>query len=329
VIQTPAAASSVPAVPVAAGESFLAIVWRRTRYAVAIALSAVLFSYLGWGFARPPAEWGGVSLLVWPNHGILSTIVLMLLLLLVTAISSLIVHPDSPHMGLFCSLLGMAALSIRGGTVHMLMVYAQDTDSTPRVAVSLALECLEWGCVILLADAFARWLHDRFLANQRWVFRVNPSMGRQSDLAAAAGFAKYISHHLHTDRIKGPVRIPLAMICSGALAFLFLIVFMQSELKGQVLMACFVSFFLSTLCAYAAFPTVPFWSLILAVPLTGAVGYLISRNYVPTFPGHAPDHSPGLVMRALPIDYLTVGVPGAILGLYWGLAWALGTEEEP
>jgi hypothetical protein len=33
-------------------------------------------------------------------------------------------------------------------------------------------------------------------------------------------------------------------------------------------------------------------------------------------------------MRALPIDYVTAGVPGAILGLYWGFAWALGSEER-
>jgi hypothetical protein len=329
VTQTPAVSpSSDPATPAPTGETFLALAWRRTRYVVAIVLSAILFSYLGWNFARPPAEWGGVSLLAWPNQGILSTAILMLLLLAVTAISSLIVHPDSPHMGLFCSLLGMAALSIRGGTVHMLSIYAQVTNSAPRVAHALALECLEWGCVILLADAFARFLHDRFLSNQHWILRTDPQIGHQllakTRNGEPVGFAKSISHSLGTDHIKGPVRIPLAMILSAAFAFLFLFIFMQSQLKGQVLFACFISFFLSTLCAYAAFPTVPFWSLILTVPLTGAVAFLIGRNYLPPFPGHAPYFA----MRALPIDYLTAGVPGAILGLYWGFAWALGTEPE-
>jgi hypothetical protein len=328
VSQTPAVSpSSTPANPAPTGESFLALAWRRTRYVVAIVLSAVIFSYLGWHFARPPAEWGGVSLLAWPNHGVLSTAILMLLLLVVTTISSLIVHPDSPHMGLFCSLVGMAALSIRGGTVHMLDVYALTTNTGPHIAYALAIECLEWGFVILIVDAFARFLHDRFLANQHWMFRTNPDLVRQlnqTEVGMALGFAKSISHSLYTDRLKGPVRIPLAMIVSGACAFLFLFIFMQSQLKGQVLMACFVSFFLSTLCAYTAFPTVPFWSLILTVPLTGAVAFLIGRNYLPPFPGHAPYFA----MRALPIDYLTAGVPGAILGLYYGFAWALGTEPE-
>jgi hypothetical protein len=323
VTQTPPAAAQ----PALAPESFLAVVFRRTRYSIAIILSAYFFCTLGWQLAAPPPEWAGVSLVVWHNHGILSTLLLTGMLLAATAVCSLLVHPDSPHMGLACALLGMAGLSIRGGTVQMLMVHTRESGSMPHVADALALECVEWGCVILLADAFARLFHDRLLANQQWVLRANPILGTKiskTDLGVAAGFSKTVSHALRTDRIKGPVRIPLAMAWSGAIAFLFLYVFMQSQLKGQVLMACFVAFIISTICAYAAFPTVPFWSLILAVPLTGAVAFLVGRNAVPGYPGHAPFFA----MRALPIDYLTAGVPGAILGLYYGLSWSLGSLED-
>jgi hypothetical protein len=329
VTQTPSASSAEPNVPApqAAGESFLAVTWRRTRYVVAVALSAVLFSWLGWSFARPPAEWSGVSLMAWPGQGLISAFILMGILLLATAICSLIVHPDSPHMGLFCSLLGMAGLSIRGGTVHMLMVYGQTTGKMPAVADALAWECVVWGCVIVLADLFARWVHDKWLANDHWLLRATPERAQKfarTDLGKAAGFSKTMSAWLHTDRITGPLRIPLAMVCSGAIAYLLLNVLMQSELKGQVLMACFVAFLVSTVCAYAAFPTTPFWAFVLAVPLTGAVMYLVGRNVVPRYPGHAAFFA----MRALPIDYLTVGVAGAILGWYKGLEWAMGGAEE-
>ena len=67
--------------------------------------------------AAPAAEYAGVSLLVWGNHGVVTALVLTLILLAATAISALLVHPDNPHMGLFCALLGMAGLSIRGGDV--------------------------------------------------------------------------------------------------------------------------------------------------------------------------------------------------------------------
>ncbi|MCL2648373.1 MAG: hypothetical protein FWD61_15415, partial [Phycisphaerales bacterium] len=66
---------SVPAQPAQPGnestsaeltaESFLGVVIRRTRYVVAMLLSAWLFCTVGWQVARPPADWGGVSLMVW------------------------------------------------------------------------------------------------------------------------------------------------------------------------------------------------------------------------------------------------------------------------
>ena len=116
-------------------------------------------------------------------------------------------------------------------------------------------------------------LHDRLLSNHQWLLRNEPEMGKRmeakSRLGHAVGSSKTISQSLGTGRIAGPVRIPLAMILSGLLAFGFMFVLMQSQLKGQVLMACFVAFLGSTICAYYAFPTAPFWSFILAVPLTG------------------------------------------------------------
>jgi hypothetical protein len=292
-------------------------------------LSAVLFSWLGWNFAKPPADWGGVSLMVWQSQGYVSIVLLAIILLASTAICSLIVHPDSPHMGLFCALLGMTALSIRGGTVHMLIVHAEQTHTMRETAMAMAMECIMWGCVAILADAFARFFHDRLLANTHWIHRHDPKLGREilthvAPAGVAMGASLAVSKTLHTDKIKGPIRIPLAIILSGAVAYLLLFVLMQSQMKGQVIMACFVAFLASTICAYMAFPTVPFWAILVTVPLTASVGYFMSRDGVSRYPGHAPYFA----MQALPIDYLTAGGAGAILGYYWGFAWAVGSAEE-
>ncbi len=312
-----------------APESFVESVWRHTRYVVAILISALLFCWLGWNFAHPPADWGGVSLVVWQGQSYFSVVVLALILLAATAVSALIVHPDSPHMGLYCALLGMSALSIRGGSAHMLLVHAEQTHSTQAVAGAMAVECIMWGCVALLADAFARFYHDRLLANTHWIHRADPelvgkALVKMPTTGVALGLSQTISKSLHTDKIKGPVRIPLAIAWSGGIAFLMLFCLLQSQAKGQVLMACFVAFLCSTICAYMAFPTVPFWATFMAVPITGAIGYLLARNGAAPFPGHAPFFA----MRALPIDYLTAGGAGAILGYYKGFAWALGSVEE-
>ena len=96
-------------------------------------LSALFFSTVGWRVAAPLAEWGGVSVMVWANHGIvagmLQALLLALMLGLATAVCSFLVHPDSPHMGLFCALLGIGGLSIRGGTIHMLLEQAEQTGA--------------------------------------------------------------------------------------------------------------------------------------------------------------------------------------------------------
>jgi hypothetical protein len=62
----------------------------------------------------------------------------------------------------------------------------------------------------------------------------------------------------------------------------------------------------------------------LAVPLTAACGYLYGMNMQGLYPGE-----PGFFMaRALPIDYISAGIPGAILGYYAGFRWSLHTPPE-
>ena len=310
-------------------EGFWAVIYRRSRYTVAIVLSGAMFSTWGWQLAAPVPEWGGVSLLAWGNHGLVTALGLSLMLLLATAVCSLLVHPDSPHMGLFCALLGMAGLAIRGGSIRSLIVYGQMRNMQPAIAQALALECVQWTLLFLVAEVFTRLLHDRLLSNLHWITRsgsVAAAAAAQQGVPGSApvGVSLAVSKFLRTRGLPRPIATPLALVYSGFLAFLLLIVFMQTQLKGQVLVACFVSFFLSTLAAYLAFPRVLALALFLAVPLTAAGGYLYGMNLPCPYPGQT-----GFVMmRALPIDYMSAGIPGAILGYYVGLLWALHSAEE-
>ena len=332
---TPATDRSSPLGP----ESFWSVVVRRSRYVTAILLSAILFCTVGWHIngwvvAAPPPDWAGVSLVVWQNHSVLAAFVLTFLLLLATAISSLLVHPDSPHMGLACALLGLAGLSIRGGPIYMLVRYAQQSP-TGYAAVSqgLAIECLEWGIIVLIAEVFGRLLHDRFFANTHWIGRSGNDLAsklvqdRPDPHHKPLGVALEVSRFFHTHDMGRKLSIPLAMITSGMLSFLMLAALMQSQQKGQVLMACFVSFYVSTLLAYLMFPRVPMLALLMVVPLTAAAAYLFGIHVQPAHP--APGHVPFFAMRALPIDYASMAIPGAIFGYYGGFHWAMSSHETP
>jgi hypothetical protein len=328
VTQPAAPAASLDLIP----ESFWAIVIRRSRYVLAVCASAFLFHSLGWMVAAPPPNMAGVSLLAWGgsgNAGLFAAAVLAAILLLATFICTLLTHPDAPHIGLFCALLGMTALSIRGGNVHLLYENAIAHDTYPLIAGLLALECVQWAIIFLIAETFARLLHDRFLANTRWITRSGPDLSmemlaRIRPASGAIGVSLYVSQMLRTTKMRRRIATPLAIIYSVLVAVLLLYLLLQSSLKGQVLFACFAAFFLTTINSYLAFPRVPFVAFMLAVPLTAAVGYLYGRHAIGLYPG-----DPGFFMaRALPIDYISAGIPGAILGYYAGFRWSLHTPPE-
>ena len=326
-----AAPSSVPAEPESlapTSESFWSLLLRRTRYVIAIAVAALLFCTLGWSVAAPPGQEGGVSLMAWPNHGLVMGLSLAVIVIVSTIVCTLLVHPDSPHMGLFCTLLGMAGLSIRGGTIHMLVQYAQITGTYAHIAQLLAVECAQWAILLLIAEAFTRVLHNQFFANTHWIVRARPDAGHailaQSRLRHAVGVSQTVSQTLKTDKIQGWPVIPLAVIWSMAIATILLYVLMQSQAKGQVLMASFIAFLVSTLCAYLAFPRVPIVALLLAVPLTAGLLYLYGMHMPTLYPGHAAFFA----ARALPIDYVSAGGAAAILGYYWALQWSLHSSLD-
>ncbi|HVX84552.1 MAG TPA: hypothetical protein VH253_07025 [Phycisphaerae bacterium] len=341
-----AADAALPVTPMP--ESFWGTVFRRVRYVAGVGISGVLFWTLGWLVASPPADYAGVSLTVWPgHHALLELAGLAVILLVATGVSALICHPDSPHQGLWCGSLGLVALSVRGGKVFTIIRYAQvDSATYGATCRLLALECVHWTVLFLLAEAFARFLHDQVFANTRWITRHSQEVGAMmaravgsgeresrgrrlaSGKAGAMGVSEQVSGALGTGKLGGPLAGVLAVVANAALALVFLLVLLQSQSKGQVVVAMFASFFASTLCSYMAFPTVPAVVQFAAVPVAAAAGYLYAAGYPGlTGPQAYPGHPGIFFARALPIDYFAAGVPGAISGFYTAFHWSLQSHE--
>jgi len=312
-----------PAQPELVAETFLGVLIRRARYVVAILLSAWLFGVIGWQFAMPPADWGGVSPLVWgtsPLHVMAwsQIAVLMGLLVIAAVLASLLVHPDTPHMGLCCALMGMAALSIRGGSIYMLVRHAEAEGTYSRTFQLLAIETVIWCSVLITAERIVRALHGRFLlANTRWLTRSGVDLVKAQQIEG--GMAYGIAKRLGTLKLPRIITIVLACLVNATVGGLLLFLVLQVQLKGQVLFGCFAAFFISTLLAYFAFPRVPAVTFFLSVPIAAAVGYWLTACHPIAYPGHA-----GLYLgNALPIDYISTGIPGAIFGYYMALHWNL------
>jgi hypothetical protein len=316
-----------------APESFWAVAVRRTRYVVAVIIAGLLFHYLGWLVAAPPPNMAGVSLVAWGSagpglSGVLPALALAAILIVAALLCSIVIHPDSPHMGLFCALLGSLALSIRGGDARMLYGIAIDNGVYPQISRLLAIECIHWAFIFLIAEIVTRAFHKKFLANTDWLKRGGADLSvvqRVPGDNASLGIAHGVAKGLGTLKLPTVVATPIAFIANVALASLFLYVFLQSPIKGQVIFGCFAAFFVSTHLVYYAFPNVPIFVLLLSIPLTAAIGYLLSANQMPPYPS-----LPGLYFgRALPIDYIGAGIPGAILGFYLAFQWDLHSRLEP
>ncbi len=328
--EPPAISPADAAVPVsAAPESFWGTVLRRVRYAAAILISALLFGTFGWMVASPPPQAGSISLTVWPGHSaLLAVAVLAALLLVTTAISSLLCHPDSPHQGLWCALLGMVALSARGGSSFTLIQFAQDggPDHYASVCRTLALECIHWTVLFLLAETFARFIHDRFLANTRWITRISPEAATR--LVGDSGAASLPRAPAKLN-VPAAAAGPLALLMNAALGAFCLAVLLQSQAKGQVVAACFFSFLASTFFTAITFPNVSAMMLFLAVPVTAAAGYLYASGYPGLIsPSGYPGHPGNFFPRALPIDFFAAGLPGAISGYYFAFHVTLNSGES-
>lgn len=331
--EPPAISPADAAVPVTpAAETFWGTVLRRLRYGTAVVISALLFGYVGMMVAGPPPQAAGVSLTVWPGHSaLLAVAVLAVLLLVSTAIGSLLCHPDSPHQGLWCALLGLVALSARGGTSFMIIQTAQlsGPDAYASMCRMLALECVHWTVLFVLAETFARFMHDTWLPNTRWITRVSPEAVTKMVRVPASGGGRGNVAAARAGKFNVP---PAAAQAIGfgmnmAIGALLLSVVLQSQAKGQVVTACFVSFLASTFLTGLAFPNVPALTLFLAVPATAAAGYLYAAGFPGMSPGY-PGHPGNFFPRALPIDFIAAGVPGAISGYYFAFHLTLHSAES-
>jgi hypothetical protein len=312
----------------------MAVTVRRLRYLVAIALCAAGYATLGWMAAQPAPDSSGVSLVA-QHSGFLGFGVLVLVTIVGVALAIPLCHPDAPYAGMWCTFLGLGGLAIRGGTIRQLLLQAQYAKNVPDFYHALAVECLQWAAIIIVADLTTRFLWHRFYSNVHWIGRsgIDPAHVAKSTTSVAGEVAAKVGQ-------RGMwIDSSLALAATGALSYFLLNVFMQTQLKQQVLVGSFVCFGVGALVARIFSPNADSLAFWLAVPATAAVGYLMSTQNVAIVNGHLevdgkmallvyPGQAVSAFGRALPIDYIAGGVPGAILGYYTAVRMHLHSASE-
>jgi hypothetical protein len=251
-------------------------------------LAAIAFWYVGSTFTIPAVRGYAGSLL--QGAAVANVLLIAIAYASIAAAASLLLGRIRPGIGVFAASFGLAAISVRGGTVSSVL---RDLGASATYSMFLG------ETVLLAAIAAGAMLLSRFLAPL-------PPLAILHDDEPAKGSDRLISVGLQT-----------------AITLVLVMVLGQSDVKGQALASVGIASLVATLVADNSLP-VGFTPLAVMAPFVAA---LVGYAWALTASGGSADPANGLV-TALPLDYASFGVAGTMMGHWMTHQWREEAEEE-
>ena len=299
-------------------------VFDRTAMLMSWVLACALFLSVGWLTMAPDDPLGAVSVLT--RDGAFMMIVQIAALAgVVSALATIIAGQRLTDVGTFAVALGLALVSLRGGTAEYLLMQGAAVSATSEraLAVRFAIEALGWFLVtvvaVLVASVVQRWcfgsLEDDATSAGHPPGGEIPTLAgcdipqlSESWLAVSAG---------RQTAPRDGLKHTLTVIAVGlaAMAVLSFGLSSRSIRHGQT---CFVVAASVCIAVYIAYRSVPVRSVlwcILGVGMTALIGYVwaLVRPAVPGLPPNIPSCH---FLRILPVQFISVGTAAA-LALFW------------
>ncbi|HOA75722.1 MAG TPA: hypothetical protein PL151_03845 [Phycisphaerae bacterium] len=305
----------------------------KTRIGAAVAAAALLLYTMGWMVARPHdpnlavtfVRSGRAVAATWPTLAVLTVVA--------GIIGTVLAGPRLPEAGVFAAAIGLAVLSLRGGSMQVLLAAEQATTEPARQAfmTAMALDCLLWSGILL-----ATWVAVTWAWRWVWLNGNAPALlsGKPATSAAAPSAAKPAG---------GPGKAPKSASAAGTGAGWSALVVtgvvgvfvvwltagrtpVANVHRGQTIAAVAAGLYLGAMAAryFTGVRDVRWYAL--AVPAVGLTAYLVGYlssdmqwaegppyhyyKYLATTPSHD-------LARPLPIEFVAVGM-AAVLAGYWG-----------
>lgn len=330
----------------------------KLRVTVACAIGLALFASVGWTVARPADPRAPITLVL-DGGGWLTTWGSVLGLAAVTsAVATAAAAPIFIGSGMLATAVGLAAMSLRGGTMTELLLY-RGADAAQRQALAqrLMLETLLWfaaiGVAAIVGATVRRWLGGEAMpldeadasagdakggSPKRRGDGSGGAAGTKSSAAAASGAGGWLNRSGFS--VSRGLRVlrdgaGATLVSLGAAWFLITVVIGRTSVawieRGQVLFAVGASFFCAVMLARVLFKAAPLSSCVIAVPLLACVGY--AWGYIRPIASNVGYYAdlastpPSDLFRPLPIEYVGMGVVGVVLG-YWFAIRSLSSPDD-
>jgi len=288
---------------------------------VAWSIAIALFVTVGWRVLRPVDPQGAVSLLTC-RYPWLMVVQMAALGAVVAAATTVLVGRKLADAGVFATCLGLAVANLRADTLGSILIELADraAETRPNLALHFLLEALVWSAIVLLAMVTGGFV-------LRWCFGQDRTDGVGVLSAMAVADMPVIAGLLQThDESRRPARVRSGVwhtLFTAVVAFALIGVLSTGSpvptiKHGQVYFSIAAAFFVAGYLAHGRFPArTPLWTC-LSVPVVSVGAYvwvmLVGSESVAGLPPNIP---PSTYLRALPIEYVTLGTLGSILAFWW------------
>ncbi len=294
--------------------------------------------FLAWPVVRPDDPLSPMTFLPLGGYG--SAVAFAGMFCVLVALCAVVTVAVRPVGALLAATLSAGAISLRSPQIRgLLWTRTADLDGVycelMLEAVMLAMLAAAGSLIVYLVRRLVRsvrpqWLWTDPMAELTDEQRANvtdaPSDAKGGIVAMLFGQAVHsmlVSLGKEGSRIAGrrdPLRIVLArcaacIAMASVIAVVILTVVLRSADRGQIIFALVASFTAGVFFAHQAFPQ-PYALVVWILPMVISVGFYATAWLVAT-PGQATDWSKvNVLFRALPVDWLTAGGGGALLG-FW------------
>jgi hypothetical protein len=270
---------------------------RRTKaiLVAGIAVAIGVFLFVSYKFQIPTYPHFGGSLLS-DASPIITFIALGVGLIVAVLLATLVAGTLRFDAGLFCGVLGLSVISLRGGRVGDILRTAAPGAQSPVIFVHFALELVVLYALISVAWSLLWGLHT-------------------------GGYLKADEFRDGVEDTEEPLLFKIsALVMQAGVMALCMFLLAQTDAKPQAIAAVGVSAFAGATAAYAMYPISPSSWLWVGPLAVGGAGYVLAYfNISPTddlWKTGQLTHAMAPLARPLPIDYATAGPAGAILA-YW------------